>query len=144
MAIKYAVIDDSGNIESLTNKAEGNVAVDTAMFSTHLPMCYTYTDGGFVLKDNADALMGELAARIEAEEAERVAAEEAEALAKAEEEVRNKRNALLAESDWISIMHRERGTAIPIEWYEYRQDLRNITEHANFPNLEEADWPVKP
>jgi len=26
----------------------------------------------------------------------------------------------------------------------YRQSLRDITEHSNWPNLEEADWPTKP
>ena len=26
----------------------------------------------------------------------------------------------------------------------YRQALRDITEHSNWPNLEEADWPTKP
>jgi len=27
---------------------------------------------------------------------------------------------------------------------EYRQALRDITTHPNWPNLEESDWPVKP
>jgi len=26
----------------------------------------------------------------------------------------------------------------------YRQALRDITDHSNWPNLQEADWPVKP
>jgi len=27
---------------------------------------------------------------------------------------------------------------------EYRQALRDITTHPNWPNLEDSDWPVKP
>jgi hypothetical protein len=30
------------------------------------------------------------------------------------------------------------------EMATYRQALRDITGHANFPYLEDADWPVKP
>lgn len=26
----------------------------------------------------------------------------------------------------------------------YRQALRDITDHVNFPYLNDADWPVKP
>jgi hypothetical protein len=29
-------------------------------------------------------------------------------------------------------------------WGTYRQALRDITGHVNFPYLTEADWPVKP
>jgi hypothetical protein len=38
----------------------------------------------------------------------------------------------------------ETGIALATEWATYRQALRDITTHANFPNLEEADWPVAP
>lgn len=27
---------------------------------------------------------------------------------------------------------------------DYRQALRDITDHANFPNLSDSDWPTKP
>lgn len=59
-------------------------------------------------------------------------------------EVRERRDTLLAECDWIVIMHTEKGTNIPLEWEVYRQALRDITSHANFPHLTETDWPVKP
>lgn len=58
--------------------------------------------------------------------------------------VRNERNKLLAECDWIVIMHTEKGTNIPAAWEAYRQSLRDITSHINFPYLTDADWPVKP
>ena len=58
--------------------------------------------------------------------------------------VRTQRDAKLAESDWMVIKSAETGIALATEWATYRQALRDITTHANFPNLEEADWPVAP
>ena len=58
--------------------------------------------------------------------------------------VRTQRDAKLAESDWMVIKSAETGIALATEWATYRQALRDITDHANFPNLEEADWPVAP
>ena len=62
----------------------------------------------------------------------------------AEATVRTKRDSLLAQTDWVVVMHTEKGTNIPMEWEIYRQALRDITDHVNFPHLQEADWPVKP
>ena len=59
-------------------------------------------------------------------------------------EVRDERNQKLKETDWIVIKSAETGVALATEWATYRQALRDITTHANFPNLEEADWPVAP
>jgi hypothetical protein len=56
--------------------------------------------------------------------------------------VRATRDALLAESDWIVIMHTERGTNIPAEWEIYRQSLRDITAQPGFPH--NVTWPTKP
>ena len=56
--------------------------------------------------------------------------------------VRAQRDHLLAETDWIVIMHTERGTNIPAEWELYRQALRDITGQAGFPH--QVEWPVKP
>lgn len=58
--------------------------------------------------------------------------------------VRQKRSDLLAETDWVVVFHTEKGTNIPLEWATYRQALRDITVHVNFPYLQEADWPAKP
>lgn len=60
------------------------------------------------------------------------------------QEVRAYRDILLAETDWVVVFHTEKGTNIPLEWEVYRQALRDITNHVNFPHLNEADWPVKP
>lgn len=55
-------------------------------------------------------------------------------------EVREQRSKLLAETDWMALSD---NTMTP-EWAAYRQALRDISSHVNFPHLEEADWPVKP
>lgn len=60
---------------------------------------------------------------------------------RAAKSVRAHRNGLLAETDWTQIAD---APVDPTPWATYRQALRDITEHANFPHLAEADWPVKP
>ena len=54
--------------------------------------------------------------------------------------VRKRRDALLKETDWYGLSD----VTMPAEMATYRQALRDITTHANFPNLTETDWPNKP
>lgn len=57
----------------------------------------------------------------------------------------------LDETDYIVIMHTERGESVPEEWRTYRQKLRDLTIDAN-PNFDINDdnrlininWPEKP
>ena len=59
---------------------------------------------------------------------------------KAAEDVRAKRNTLLAETDYLALTDNTlSGTTIA-----YRKALRDITNHINFPYLNEEDWPTKP
>ena len=53
---------------------------------------------------------------------------------------RGKRDGLLAETDYFALTDVTMDAAMT----SYRQALRDITLHANWPNLEEADWPTKP
>ena len=53
---------------------------------------------------------------------------------------RQKRDALLSETDWWA----SSDLTITDEQRSYRQQLRDITDHANWPNLEDDDWPTKP
>jgi hypothetical protein len=76
--------------------------------------------------------------------AEREAAYQADLDAKVAEANRKTRDDLLAATDWVVIMHTEKGTNIPADMEVYRQALRDITSHANWPNLDQADWPTKP
>lgn len=53
---------------------------------------------------------------------------------------RARRNALIAETDYLALTD----NTLTTEMSAYRQALRDITSHANWPHLTEADWPVKP
>lgn len=55
-----------------------------------------------------------------------------------------KRARLLAETDWFVVRATETSTPMPEDVATYRQALRDITTHADWPNLTEEDWPVKP
>jgi len=50
------------------------------------------------------------------------------------------RDSKLAETDW----HGMSDVTMSSEMTTYRQALRDITAHENWPNLEDADWPTKP
>mgnify|MGYP005993956895 CR=1 FL=1 len=61
------------------------------------------------------------------------------------ETLRQRRNALLEETDWIVTKAKETGTTIPTAWKTYRQALRDITE--NLTTVEEVNavvFPTKP
>ena len=58
----------------------------------------------------------------------------------AAERVRSERDRLLAETDWTGLSD----VTMSAEMTTYRQALRDITTHANFPHLNEEDWPTAP
>ena len=53
---------------------------------------------------------------------------------------RDLRNRLLADTDWTGLSD----VTMSAEMTTYRQALRDITTHANWPNLEPDDWPTQP
>ncbi len=53
---------------------------------------------------------------------------------------RNKRDQLLAETDWTALSD----VTMTDEMATYRQALRDITTHENWPNLLDEHWPIKP
>jgi len=53
---------------------------------------------------------------------------------------RDVRYSLIAETDWWASSDLTMTSAQTA----YRQALRDITSHANWPHLDEADWPTKP
>ena len=55
-------------------------------------------------------------------------------------EVRAKRNELLSATDYLALTD----NTLSDTTKAYRQALRDITSHVNFPHLSEEDWPVKP
>lgn len=54
--------------------------------------------------------------------------------------VREKRDALLAKTDWTALSD----VTMTESMAAYRQALRDITNHENFPYLNDEDWPTKP
>ena len=80
-----------------------------------------------------------------------IAAKTSDETARKEAAVRKQRDALLAECDWVAVKALEAGSSVPAAWATYRQALRDITAHANFPDLSNgdmdgnnSDWPTKP
>jgi len=57
---------------------------------------------------------------------------------------REKRNALLAASDWTQANDSPLTDEAKASWVTYRTALRNLPNHSNWPNLEDNDWPTKP
>ena len=57
---------------------------------------------------------------------------------------RETRNQLLTESDWTQFNDSPLTDEAKALWVTYRTALRDITSHANWPNLDEADWPTAP
>ena len=76
--------------------------------------------------------------------AEHEAAYQAKLDAEAAKSVRTQRDAKLAETDWTVLQDSPFTDAQTADWVIYRQALRDITDHANFPYLQDADWPTKP
>ncbi len=72
--------------------------------------------------------------------AEHEAAYQARLDADAAASVRTQRDAKLAETDWTALTD----VTMAAEMATYRQALRDITKHANFPNLQDTDWPETP
>ena len=69
--------------------------------------------------------------------AEHEAAYQAQLDATAAENVRTTRDAKLAETDWTGMSD----VTMTTEMTTYRQALRDITLHENFPHLQDSDWP---
>jgi hypothetical protein len=72
--------------------------------------------------------------------AEHEAAYQARLDADAAASVRSARDAKLAVTDWTGMSD----VTMSAEMATYRQALRDITTHDNFPNLADEDWPTKP
>jgi hypothetical protein len=53
---------------------------------------------------------------------------------------RAERDRLIAETDWQALSD----VTMSAEMAAYRQALRDITAHANWPHLNDDDWPTKP
>jgi hypothetical protein len=72
--------------------------------------------------------------------AEHEAAYQARLDAKVADSNRSKRDTFLAATDYFALTDVTMDSAMT----SYRQALRDITDHSNWPNLAENDWPVAP
>lgn len=54
------------------------------------------------------------------------------------------RNNKLSSSDWTQLADSPLSTESKAAWATYRQSLRDLSSHANWPNLEDSDWPTEP
>ena len=55
--------------------------------------------------------------------------------------LRLERDQLLLESDWTQLPD---ATGDTEAWQTYRQQLRDLPTHSNWPRLQESDWPSAP
>lgn len=60
-------------------------------------------------------------------------------------ELKDLRNHLLSQSDWMVTKASETGVGISSDWKTYRQALRDLPSHTRAPNkFMIADWPLSP
>lgn len=57
---------------------------------------------------------------------------------------REERDRLLTFTDWTQVPDSPLTDEQKTAWRTYRQALRDLTTHSNWPNLNEADWPLMP
>lgn len=60
----------------------------------------------------------------------------------AELRIRTERDRRLAACDWVVIRAKELGQSVPIDWFTYRGDLRQLPDQPGFPF--EVVWPTPP
>lgn len=56
--------------------------------------------------------------------------------------VRSKRDQMLMGTDWTQAGDSPLTDERQVQYRAYRQALRDITSHANWPNLNDTDWPT--
>ena len=76
--------------------------------------------------------------------AEHEAAYQATLDAKTAEGHRTTRNKLLADSDWTQMNDSPLSNEDKTAWATYRQELRDMSDLAAWPNIADDDWPVAP
>ena len=76
--------------------------------------------------------------------AEHEAAYQAGLDAKTAEGHRTTRNKLLTDSDWTQMNDSPLSNEDKTSWATYRQELRDMSDLASWPNIADDDWPVAP
>ena len=101
-------------------------------------MTYTWKDVG----DRPDKKLSQSEKEAIATEWNRYEKEELPALNL--EKLRNQRDNLLSQTDWVVIKEREEGGSVSnfADWNKYRQELRDITK--TYKSLATVKWPTAP
>ena len=90
-------------------------------------------ENGSAIESSDTADFGVTWSQVSAKQTELTAAEPMKAL-------RAERDRLIATTDWWA----SSDLTMTAEQTAYRQALRDITDHPNFPNLLPEDWPTEP
>ena len=61
-----------------------------------------------------------------------------------EEDNRMRRDKELKNSDWTQMVDSPLTDSKKTEWRTYRQSLRDLPTHSNWPELADSDWPTPP
>ena len=61
-----------------------------------------------------------------------------------EDDLRMFRNAALEESDWTQMPDSPLNDTKKTEWATYRQALRDLTGHSDWPDITLSDFPTEP
>lgn len=120
--------------EELRNKGFLRVSVFVAhdRLTEKLESCDAYIDGDLVYTVKAAAMTDD-----------EIAAAKQSALVK----IRADRNRRLADCDWVTVKSIDTGAAVPQEWAEYRQTLRNLPSYIEENELDPRtfdQWPGTP
>ena len=114
--LSYESTDEDGNTRTISFNESGHIVSD--LDGTHYHLKW---DGSKIVKDD-DALA-------------------AYQLAEKWKRVRQDRDRLLNETDWIVTKAKETSTNIPAAWKTYRQALRDVPSQSDPDNI---TWPTKP
>lgn len=122
---------DNGLSAGVTLVAEQPETLGTGEYFTEVESEF------FRYKKDGSTIRSATQAEIDAEIAELTAAA-------AENMNRRKRDALLADCDWVVVKSLEEGATVPAAWVTYRQALRDMPDHTEWPLVDENDWPTAP
>ena len=121
----YAKFNSQGRIEATTQQpTDGFVAIDPGLVSNAI----LESDGTIRAATEEEQAAYLLAVRTQADSVMN----------------RNIRNKLLSESDWVVTKALEAGETVAADWAAYREGLRDLPDHAEWPFLEAGDWPTSP
>ena len=141
--LSYEFTDEDGNTRTISFNESGHIVSD--LDGTHYHLKWVENDDG-VLLESGDKLLLETGGKILDEVVIKGIVKDDDALAAYQlaekwKRVRQDRDRLLNETDWIVTKAKETSTNIPAAWKTYRQALRDVPSQSDPDNI---TWPTKP